>query len=112
MAVGCTFLEKLISQTLPFVKDKEKRCATNYSFDDIYHVLQFYCKRIYVVPKQIRLLSMYLSGYIAVIIIFIAFILINGSIVVGDKSAHQAAIHLPQVSNALNVIFFLHNFPS
>lgn len=28
---------------------------------------------------------------------FISFIFVNGSIVVGDKSAHEAGLHLPQV---------------
>lgn len=60
-------------------------------------MIQFYFKRIYLLPKQIRLLVAYLFGYILVLISFIAFVLINGSIVVGDKNAHEAAIHLPQV---------------
>lgn len=63
-------------------------------------MLGFYFKRVYLVPKQIRLLSVHLFGYILVILLFIAFIVWNGSIVVGDKSAHEAAIHLPQVTNS------------
>lgn len=65
---------------------------------DLMAVLGFYCKRYYLVPKQIRLLSAYLYGYITIILAFVAFIMFNGSIVVGDKNAHQAALHLPQVS--------------
>lgn len=61
-------------------------------------MLSFYCKRVYVIPKQIRLLTVYLIGYIIVIGSFVAFVYVNGSIVVGDKSAHEAALHLPQVS--------------
>lgn len=37
-------------------------------------------------------------GYILVIALFAVFVIINGSIVVGDKSAHEAALHLPQVN--------------
>ena len=35
--------------------------------------------------------------YAAVIAIFFIFVVCNGSIVVGDKSHHQAGLHLPQV---------------
>lgn len=131
MALGCTVMDKVISQTLPFIKekDKEKRSTNSYTFkvveyslcaffvrvfsiywsiyeyfQDIFDVLAFYCKRFYLVPKQIRLLFVYLIGYISVIVSFIGFVIVNGSIVVGDKSAHEAAIHLPQVNTAKNHI--------
>lgn len=32
------------------------------------------------------------------LLMFIVFVFVNGSIVVGDKSAHEAALHLPQVN--------------
>lgn len=35
--------------------------------------------------------------YISVIASFLVFVVVNGSIVVGDKTAHQAVIHLPQM---------------
>lgn len=38
-----------------------------------------------------------LSGYIFVGVAFVAFVLWNGSIVVGDKQAHQASFHVAQV---------------
>jgi alpha-1,2-glucosyltransferase len=38
-----------------------------------------------------------LYGYILIIIGFIAFLFVNGSIVVGDKTAHEASIHVPQL---------------
>lgn len=66
-------------------------------------MLGFYFKRFYLVPKQIRLLFVYLIGYISVIISFIAFVYVNGSIVIGDKSAHEAAIHFPQVNTMLSL---------
>ncbi|XP_055305543.1 putative Dol-P-Glc:Glc(2)Man(9)GlcNAc(2)-PP-Dol alpha-1,2-glucosyltransferase [Sitodiplosis mosellana] len=100
MILGTTIMDKLISQTLPFIKkDSEKRPTNSYSynFQDIFSVFCFYSKRVYLVPKQIRLLFVHLIGYILTIAAFIAFILVNGSIVVGDKSAHEAAIHLPQI---------------
>lgn len=38
-----------------------------------------------------------LYGFIFIILGFITFLIINGSIVVGDKSAHEASIHVPQL---------------
>lgn len=38
-----------------------------------------------------------LTGYILVGAAFVAFVVWNGSIVVGDKQAHQASIHLTQI---------------
>lgn len=100
MALGTTMVDKLISQTLPFIKGHEKTAISTYvyTFEDISQVIGFYIRRIYLIPKQIRLLTVYLMGYIIVITMFIAFIFVNGSITVGDKKAHEAAIHLPQVS--------------
>lgn len=70
-------------------------------FQDISQVIGFYFRRIYLIPKQIRLLCAYLSGYIVVIALFAAFIHYNGSIVVGDKTAHEAAVHFPQVTSII-----------
>lgn len=36
-------------------------------------------------------------GYIFIILGFIAFLFVNGSIVIGDKTAHEASIHVPQL---------------
>lgn len=33
MALGCTILDKIISQTMPFIKDQEKRSTVNYSLE-------------------------------------------------------------------------------
>ncbi|CAH1988680.1 unnamed protein product [Acanthoscelides obtectus] len=38
-----------------------------------------------------------ITSYLAVGVAFLTFLAINGSIVVGDKSAHEATIHLPQL---------------
>lgn len=35
--------------------------------------------------------------YLIILIAFVIFILINGSIVVGDKTAHKASLHIPQL---------------
>ncbi|XP_037934963.1 putative Dol-P-Glc:Glc(2)Man(9)GlcNAc(2)-PP-Dol alpha-1,2-glucosyltransferase [Teleopsis dalmanni] len=35
--------------------------------------------------------------YLVILLPFVAFVFINGSIVIGDKQAHEASIHLPQL---------------
>lgn len=57
----------------------------------------FYCKRFYLISKQIKLLVSHLFGYLVVLVGFGLFVLWNGSIVVGDKQAHEASLHIPQV---------------
>lgn len=37
------------------------------------------------------------GGYILVGVAFVLFVRLNGGIVVGDRSAHQAVLHLPQL---------------
>lgn len=38
-----------------------------------------------------------IAAYVSVLVTFLAFVVMNGSIVVGDKDAHTASIHLPQL---------------
>ncbi|KAJ6633375.1 putative Dol-P-Glc:Glc(2)Man(9)GlcNAc(2)-PP-Dol alpha-1,2-glucosyltransferase [Pseudolycoriella hygida] len=99
MAFGMTVIDKFVSQTLPFVKDADKTSKIDhvYTFKDIIAVAGFYLKRFYLIPKQFKLLAFYLFGYLLVILAFIVFVTWNGSIVVGDKSAHEATLHLPQI---------------
>lgn len=121
MVFCCTVIDKLVSQTMPFIQGSEKRSTVSYNFrvnwfwnenilieipvfniiallfQDMFSVLAFYCKRVYLVPKQVRILFVYLIGYISVLIAFMVFVIVNGSIVVGDKASHEAAVHFPQV---------------
>lgn len=99
MALGTTVIDKVVSQTLPFIKGNERygRADHVYAFRDIGAVLVFYCKRFYLISKQLKLLVSHLMGYVLVLCGFCAFVAWNGSIVVGDKEAHTASLHIPQV---------------
>lgn len=44
-----------------------------------------------------QLVSSTLLPYFLLLVGFVFFVIYNGSIVVGDKSAHQAKLHIPQV---------------
>lgn len=78
----------------------------------MFSVLAFYCKRVYLVPKQVRILFVYLIGYISVLVAFMVFVIVNGSIVVGDKAAHEAAVHFPQVWNLWRLHIYQENIPN
>lgn len=47
--------------------------------------------------ERVRRLVAAIIGYIIVGLFFISFVIYNGSIVVGDKSAHSATVHFPQL---------------
>lgn len=38
-----------------------------------------------------------LSAYATILLTFVIFVILNGSIVVGDKNAHEVAVHIPQL---------------
>lgn len=99
MLFGTTVIDKLVFQTLPFIKQNKSYGRTDhvYGFHDILAVLQFYGKRFYLIPKQVKLLVLHLAGYVLVLGGFVAFVVWNGSIVVGDKAAHTASLHVPQL---------------
>lgn len=61
--------------------------------------------------KNLRRFSCPILSYGAVFCSFLAFLLWNGSIVLGDKSHHQASIHLSQINYFLWFFFFF-SFPS
>ena len=60
--------------------------------------LKALCFDFKLILQIFKLLLFKFYGYLLVIFGFIAFLIINGSIVVGDKSAHEAAVHVPQVN--------------
>ena len=60
--------------------------------------LKALCFDFKLILQIFKLLLFKFYGYLLVIFGFIAFLVINGSIVVGDKSAHEAAVHVPQVN--------------
>lgn len=57
----------------------------------------FYFKCLTKFISLINELIIKLKGFVLLFIGFIGFLVYNGSIVVGDKTAHEATIHIPQV---------------
>lgn len=95
---GTKVLNKIVIGTLPKVNPtKNKKKYDNYTILDILKVVIYHLKKIDLILNQIKSIFIDFTGYIIVLGAFIVFLLINGSIVVGDKSAHEASLHLPQV---------------
>lgn len=66
-------------------------------FKDLLTVIDVYLHRPDLIWTHFKAILMLFYGYVAVIIGFLLFVWYNGSIVIGDKCAHKAAIHVPQV---------------
>lgn len=69
------------------------------SFQDLLTVTDVYLHRPDLIWTHLKAILMEFYGYVAVIFGFIVFLWYNGSIVIGDKCAHQAVIHVPQVKS-------------
>ncbi|XP_058449613.1 putative Dol-P-Glc:Glc(2)Man(9)GlcNAc(2)-PP-Dol alpha-1,2-glucosyltransferase [Malaya genurostris] len=78
-----------------------KLCLPNenhqYRLRDLLTTVQTLLGSRFMFVRVIKLIFSSYYGYILNILAFMAFLYWNGSIVVGDKSAHVAAIHLPQI---------------
>lgn len=87
---------------------KETRIAYNidraklkqyYNLRDMYVAAIFHVKSLF--RGTIKNITVHEFNYLAIHLVlfsfFISFVILNGSIVVGDKTAHTATIHLPQL---------------
>ncbi|XP_059614401.1 putative Dol-P-Glc:Glc(2)Man(9)GlcNAc(2)-PP-Dol alpha-1,2-glucosyltransferase [Phlebotomus argentipes] len=102
---GMNVLDKLVEKTLR--KSARKDPNYIYSFSDILSAIGFYLKRLTQIHVDVFPIIGQFCGYLFVMVAFVVFVWINGSIVVGDKSAHEATLHLPQIGYfAVFVTFF------
>lgn len=96
MVLGVCVLNYVVARAHPFLKMKT-RTNIIYSFKDLVTVIDVYLHRPDLIWSHFKAILAEFYGYLAVISGFIVFLWYNGSIVIGDKCAHQAAIHIPQV---------------
>ncbi|GAB0086616.1 Dol-P-Glc:Glc(2)Man(9)GlcNAc(2)-PP-Dol alpha-1,2-glucosyltransferase [Sergentomyia squamirostris] len=102
---GLNVMDKLVIKTLK--KRDKKNSNYIYTFGDILAAIDFYLRRITSVHITILPVIAQFYGYVVVMVAFIVFLWLNGSIVVGDKSAHEATLHLPQIGyfSVFTVVF-------
>ena len=96
---GVVASESLVHRIKPDKKEISPESQQNFSF--LWAVLR---QLLVWVTKDRRSLTSFLISagsrvwpYVVVVVGFIAFVLINGSIVVGAKDDHQAILHFPQI---------------
>ncbi|XP_067420508.1 dol-P-Glc:Glc(2)Man(9)GlcNAc(2)-PP-Dol alpha-1,2-glucosyltransferase [Emydura macquarii macquarii] len=77
-------------------KKEERISSTKGSFSKLMKVLQFLTEYIMSFKNLVTLIVL-TWPYIVLVIVFFAFVVINGGIVVGDRSSHEACLHIPQL---------------
>lgn len=70
------------------------RCVT---WNDITDFINNFKHRSHLVKNIKKNVWFNTMNYGAVLLLFVMFIIYNGGIVIGDKFAHQASIHIPQI---------------
>lgn len=90
-ALGVHMVDKMMQRIYP------KMRRGNATFSNFLFALREHLKQPRILFELIGGSIRDLYGYIAVVLGFIAFLVYNGSIVVGDKTAHEASLHIPQL---------------
>lgn len=80
---------------------RRKKVPDVLTYDDLFQTIRGLLTDIFKRPgnflSDFKFVVTNFWGYLVVLAGFVAFVINNGSIVVGDKSAHEANLHLPQV---------------
>ncbi|XP_037745026.1 dol-P-Glc:Glc(2)Man(9)GlcNAc(2)-PP-Dol alpha-1,2-glucosyltransferase isoform X1 [Chelonia mydas] len=90
-------------------KKEERISATKGSFSELIKVVQFLTEYIMSFKNLVTLIVL-TWPYILLVIVFFAFVVINGGIVVGDRSSHEACFHIPQLFYFFSFTLFF-SFP-
>lgn len=90
-------------------KKDEKISFRKGSFSDLTRILQFLVEYL-LSPKNLVTLIALTWPYIILVSLFFVFVFINGGIVVGDRSSHEACLHFPQLFYFLSFTGFF-SFP-
>uniref|UniRef100_A0A7G3AAW1 Dol-P-Glc:Glc(2)Man(9)GlcNAc(2)-PP-Dol alpha-1,2-glucosyltransferase n=1 Tax=Lutzomyia longipalpis TaxID=7200 RepID=A0A7G3AAW1_LUTLO len=94
--LGLNVLDKLVAKAPRKKSKKDQKFA--YSIHDIFNAVRYYLKKLSSgnIKWFLVIIEQFLP-YLVVLVAFLVFLYINGSIVIGDKSAHEATIHLAQI---------------
>ncbi|NWI98920.1 AG10A glucosyltransferase, partial [Crypturellus undulatus] len=108
---GNVVAEKLneVWKTELLKKKDEKTFSIKGSFSDLFRVLRFLIEYLTSPQNLIKIIAL-TWPYIIIVVVFFAFVLINGGIVVGDRSSHEACLHFPQLFYFLSFTLFF-SFP-
>ncbi|EAT40471.1 AAEL007809-PA [Aedes aegypti] len=73
------------------------RKGRHYGYSDLWQTIRIMLRKPKLVVDLLRHVLPKYFGYIINIVGFVVFLCLNGSIVIGDKSAHVAKLHVPQI---------------
>lgn len=90
-------------------KKDEKISSRKGSFSDVIRILRFLIEYL-ISLKNLVTLTVLTWPYIILVMVFFVFVFINGGIVVGDRSSHEACLHFPQLFYFLSFTVFF-SFP-
>ncbi|XP_065091253.1 putative Dol-P-Glc:Glc(2)Man(9)GlcNAc(2)-PP-Dol alpha-1,2-glucosyltransferase [Ochlerotatus camptorhynchus] len=98
--VGLVLGDQVIKTTLDICLANgkgTKRKSRHYGFKDLFQAVKILIGNPKIILDVLGCSLTLYFGYFLNILCFLGFLVLNGSIVIGDKSAHVAKIHLPQV---------------
>ncbi|XP_042672136.1 putative Dol-P-Glc:Glc(2)Man(9)GlcNAc(2)-PP-Dol alpha-1,2-glucosyltransferase isoform X1 [Centrocercus urophasianus] len=92
------------------LKKKDERISSmRTSFSDLTLITRFLIEYL-ISPKNLITLIALTWPYIVLVTAFFVFVFVNGGIVVGDRSSHEACLHFPQLFYFLSFTLFF-SFP-
>ncbi|XP_015270843.1 PREDICTED: putative Dol-P-Glc:Glc(2)Man(9)GlcNAc(2)-PP-Dol alpha-1,2-glucosyltransferase [Gekko japonicus] len=90
-------------------RKEQKSLPPKGSFSELISIFRFLLEYVTSL-KNITTLILLTWPYIGMVVVFFAFIFINGGIVVGDRSSHEACLHFPQIFYFFSFTLFF-SFP-
>lgn len=97
---GNTYLTKMYLRSTIIDKDIDKtKLKRYYGLADVYVALKYHLSTCFVTFFKYLTIQdwLVLLTHGIILISFVTFVFLNGSIVLGDKMAHEATIHIPQM---------------
>ncbi|XP_026325724.1 putative Dol-P-Glc:Glc(2)Man(9)GlcNAc(2)-PP-Dol alpha-1,2-glucosyltransferase [Hyposmocoma kahamanoa] len=98
---GNTYLTKMTSRRTSIIdKDIDNtKLKRYYGLADVYVALKYHLSTCFVTFFKYLTIQdwLVLLTHGIILITFVTFVFLNGSIVLGDKKAHEATIHIPQM---------------
>ncbi|KAF7246620.1 Dol-P-Glc:Glc(2)Man(9)GlcNAc(2)-PP-Dol alpha-1,2-glucosyltransferase [Varanus komodoensis] len=92
------------------LKNKDQKgLPTKGSFSELIRAFRFLLE-YFMSVRNVSTLMLLTWPYISMVMVFVTFVVLNGGIVVGDRSSHEACLHFPQLFYFLSFTLFF-SFP-
>ncbi|XP_061496290.1 dol-P-Glc:Glc(2)Man(9)GlcNAc(2)-PP-Dol alpha-1,2-glucosyltransferase isoform X1 [Rhineura floridana] len=92
------------------LKNKDQKSSpAKGSFSELIRIFRFFLEYLMSL-KNLATLFLLIWSYISMVMVFFIFVVLNGGIVVGDRSSHEACLHFPQLFYFFSFTLFF-SFP-